>query len=125
MAARFDDAIKQQHVADIDAKAAYAAKRRHSAEMRKLRKEMDDMKKAYGDVVTEISTLKREKEADAKEAATEISTLKREKEADAKIIALMTQSNAELRHMLGVYECVEKLHELTERKRARFPSDSD
>ena len=123
---KYTEAVTE--IAEMKAKTDTAKRStagKHGDDMRKLRKEMDNMKKAYGGVVTEISTLKREKEADAKEAATEISTLKRGREADAKIIALMTQSNAELRHMLGVYECVEKLHELTERKRARFPYDSD
>jgi hypothetical protein len=121
MAARFDDATKQQQ--GRNEITANAVKRQQSAELRKMREEIYRMKDAYDNVMDEISTLKREKEADAKEAATEISTLKRKKEADAKTIALMEQSNAELRHMF--HNCVEKIHQLTKRKRARFPSDSD
>ncbi len=110
MAARFDDAIKQQQKrdrADLDEKAAAAAKRQRNADMRLLLKEISDMKKAYDAAVTEISTLKWEKEA------------------RAKTIALMAQTNADLRHAVGGYECVEKRHQLTERKRARSPTDSD
>jgi hypothetical protein len=109
--------------------AKRSAAGKHGDKMRRLRKEMADMKEAYGAAaaaaVSEISTLKREKEADGKTIALMAQSSKRDKEADAKTIALMAQSNADLRHALGVYECVEKLHQLTERKRSRFMYDSD
>ena len=101
--------------------AKKSAAGKHGDDMRKLRKEMDDMVKAYGAVTAVLA-----------DVVAENSKLKRDKDADAKTIALMAQSNAlmaqsitDLRHTLGLYECVEQLHALTERKRARYPSDSD
>jgi regulator of replication initiation timing len=124
MAARFDDAIKQQHV---DAKPAYAAKRRHSAELRKLREEMYRMKKAHDDAVTENTMLKLEKEADAKtidRMAQRLEHSEEVKDGLRREVESEKQSTADSHHLGGGY-VLERLHQLIALQRARLQHDSD
>jgi hypothetical protein len=117
MAARFDDAIKQQQVRNEI--TANAVKRQQSAELRKMREEIYRTKKAYSDVLDENTVLKQEKEADAKTIALMVERLEVSKEFNDSL----QQSNTVIRHLF--HNCVEKLHHLIGRKRARFPYDSD
>jgi hypothetical protein len=108
--------------------AKISAAGKHGDKMRRLRKEMDEMKKSYGAAVSEISKLKLDKDADAKTIAHMAQRLEDSEEVKDGLrreVKSEKQSTADLRYLLGIHNCVEKLHEITVRKRGRSPSDSD